>query len=326
MAGGDVIMVTGACGAIGGHVVRRLDRLGHRVVAFDQIGPSRAIASLDGRVPLVIGHVDDLGSILDAVRAHRVTRIIHLARVASPLNDEHPGSLYQVDFGGSVNVLEAARLAGVARAALASSYNIYPRATEPPHGHPTYAPVAEEHPPAPGRPYAIFKWAMEQVALTYARRFDLEVAMVRFSTYYGPERAIRRGTRAADVLNRMILNALEGQPTVVPQGGDQGFDAVYVKDCAQGAVAACLAPSVPSRIYNIGSGAAVTLRDAAQAVRRLVPGAQIEVGPGLEFNPGFGGHYIILDISRARREIGYAPEFDLTRGIADCMEELRTML
>jgi nucleoside-diphosphate-sugar epimerase len=97
------------------------------------------------------------------------------------------------------------------------------------------------------------------------------------------------------------------------------MDAVHVKDCASGCVAAALAPRTPSGVYNIGTGDAPTLAQAAAVLRELAPGASITVGPG--FLPA--KHLCRLDITRARTELGYAPAFSLRTGLADCLDALR---
>jgi len=79
-------------------------------------------------------------------------------------------------------------------------------------------------------------------------------------------------------------------------------------------------------VYNIGGGRPLTLRAAADAVRRVLPSARIEVGPGVAGAPDGQAHHPPLDITRARAEIGYEPQFTLDQGIADCARELAVML
>jgi UDP-glucose 4-epimerase len=231
-----------------------------------------------------------------------------------------------VNLGGTLNVLEAARFAGVDRVVAASTHNIYPRAYGI-YGPPEWRPISEDHPPDPRRPYAVMKLACEYMGRIYAERLGVDFAAVRFASYYGAERAIRRGHKFPDLLNRMILDAVEGVPTVIERGGEQVFDPVYIKDCAHGIVCAALADGPGAgRVYNIGGGQPTAIRAAAQTVCRVLPSARIEVGPGETFSPDGQAHHPPLDISRARREIGYAPQFTLEEGIADCARELAALL
>jgi UDP-glucose 4-epimerase len=316
------ILVTGACGRIGSHVVRQLLQRDIDVVGIDSLVHGGNLGDVTGRVPLAVADVCDLAAVLRVMQTHAVTRVIHLAAALGDHYDTHPWRSYQVNLGGTINVLEAARFAGVERVAAASTHNIYPRAYGE-HGPPAWRPIAEDHAPDPRRPYAVMKLAGEQMGRIYADRFDVDFAAVRFASYYGAERAIRRGSNFPDLLNRMILDAVEGVPTRIERGGDQVFDPVYIKDCAHGVICAALADGPRrGRVYNIGGGSPLRLADAAAVVRRVMPAARIEVGPGL---PDGLGHHPPLDITRARTEIGYAPQFTLEQGVADCAVALRRL-
>jgi UDP-glucose 4-epimerase len=101
------------------------------------------------------------------------------------------------------------------------------------------------------------------------------------------------------------------------------MDCIYVRDLAHAFVLAATAPALPHSAYNIGRGEPVTPAQFAAAVAAAVPGARIEVGPGIDFAPG---HYCALDISRARADFGYHPEWPLAAAIADCVRRVRTLL
>jgi UDP-glucose 4-epimerase len=320
------ILVTGACGRIGSHVVRQLLARGIDVVGIDSVVHAGHLGELSGRLPLRTVDVQDLAGLLRAVTAEKVHRIIHLAAAIGDQYDTQPWGSYQVNLGGTLNVLEAARLAAVERVVAASTHNIYPRAYGV-YGPPEWRPISEDHPPDPRRPYAVMKLAGEYMGRIYAEQMNVDFAAVRFASYYGAERAIRRGNKFPDLLNRFILDAVEGVPTVVDRGGDQVFDPVYIKDCAHGVICATLAPEPrEGRVYNIGGGRPVSLRASADAVGRVLPSARIQVGPGVDGAPGGQAHHPPLDITRAKTEIGYAPQFTLEQGIADCARELTALL
>jgi UDP-glucose 4-epimerase len=316
------VLITGACGRIGSHVVRQLLARGMDVVGVDSVVHAGNLRDQAHRVPLVVVDVQDLGGLLRVMQNKKATRVIHLAAAIGDQYDTQPWGSYQVNLGGTINVLEAARFAGVERVAAASTHNVYPRAYGK-YGPPTWQPISEDHPPDPRRPYAVMKLACEHMGRIYAERFGVDFAAVRFASYYGAERAIRRGNKFPDVLNGMILDGVEGVPTTIARGGDQVFDPVYIKDCAHGVICAALAEGPRAgRVYNIGGGHPIRLADAAAAVQRVLPSARITVGPGL---PEGHAHHPPLDISRARTEIGYAPQFTLEAGIADCAAELRAL-
>ena len=313
------ILITGAAGVVGSHVVRALLEASHTVVAADALPePGPLLGDLDG---LTYRRLDvrDLALVLEVLGSVRPDRVIHLAALVGEWYNRHPLGNHETNVGGTINMLEACRLTAVPRIVLASTWSFYPDFRGTPHGHPRYVPVPEDTPPFPVRPYEIAKYACERYAAWYRELYGLEFAALRFGGYYAAERRFQREARGASPINDMVAAAAAGRPFRLESGGDHGFDAVYVKDCAAGCVAAALAPSTPSGVYNIGTGVAATLSQAASILRELVPGAEISVGPGLL--PA--KHLCCLDITRARTELGYKPRFPLREGLADCLAALR---
>jgi UDP-glucose 4-epimerase len=151
----------------------------------------------------------------------------------------------------------------------------------------------------------------------------MEFSALRFAGIYGPGKQARHGKMS--LRSRLVEDPATGKPVRVPQGGDQLDDMVYVDDVAEALVQAALADRLGFGAYNIASGKGQTIRQFADAVRAVVPGADIEVGPGL--NPlGFDVHYYaIFDISRAREDFGFEPKFDLISGVRDYVERLRSL-
>jgi len=235
--------------------------------------------------------------------------------------NQHPQANEETNVGGTLNMLEACRFSGVERIVLASTWSFYPSFKGTRHGHPHYEPVPETTPPDPVRPYEIGKYACERYAAWYRELHGLEFAALRFGGYYAAERRFQREPRGAGPVNEMLAAMAAGQPYRLDTGGDQGMDLVYVKDCAAGCVAAALAESTPSGVYNIGTGEASTLRQAAVILRDLVPGSDITVGPGLLS----AKHLCRMDITRAKTELGYEPRFALREGLADCLAALRDL-
>lgn len=124
---------------------------------------------------------------------------------------------------------------------------------------------------------------------------------------------------------RIIENAMLGKPFRHPQGAEQKDDFVYNKDTANGIVLACMAKALTHRIFNIGSGKASTLPEFAAAVKRIYPAPEIAIGPGLDFFRRGHNVYSVYDISRAKRELGYSPQYNLEEGVRDYIETMRLL-
>ncbi len=223
---------------------------------------------------------------------------------------------------GMVNVLEAARAFDVTRVVYTSAKGVYgPVLGE--YGAPTYKPVPEDFPKNPKRIYDSAKLMAEQVGLYYQAHMGVDVVVLRFATTYGPGKTARHGKMG--VTSQIVENPANGLPFRLAQGGDEKDDFIYNKDSAHGIYLACTAQNPKSRVYNIGTGVGVTLNDVARVLRKYLPHADIEIGPGLNF---LGMPYpasSVYDISRARAELGYAPQYDLERGIADYLDSLKRL-
>jgi UDP-glucose 4-epimerase len=109
---------------------------------------------------------------------------------------------------------------------------------------------------------------------------------------------------------------------LIPKGRDQRDDMIYVDDIAEGVVLATLKDQPAYSIYNIASGEACTLEDFSSAVRAEIPGADIDIGPGLDFFDMGVNYYCRFDITRARADLGFAPRFPFREGVRDY---IRTM-
>lgn len=315
------ILITGAAGVVGSNAVKQLVAQGVPVAAADAVASPGVLLRGFESVPYHRLDIRDFALLMEVIQKTKPSVIVHLAALVGEWYNEHPHGNHEVNVGGTINVFEAARLSGVSRVVFASTWSFYPQFRGTKHGHPTYEPVPEDTPPHPVRPYEISKYTIERYAYWYRQLHGLEFAALRFGAYYAAERRVQAGGRSVGAINDLLLAVGQGQPYRVKEGGDQGFDAVYVKDCAGAAVAAALAKATPSGSYNIGNGRAVNLHDVAGVVRELVPGAVMEIGPGLL--PA--KHNCALDITRARTELGYEPKYPLREGIADWLKEYRRL-
>jgi UDP-glucose 4-epimerase len=156
----------------------------------------------------------------------------------------------------------------------------------------------------------------------YNRNYGTEFVVLRFSEIYGIGKRARHGTIA--IYGNMIENAMLGAPSIIPRGGDEKVDMVYVKDVANSIVLSCFAHNIKHHVYNIGTGVGYSLEDVAEAIRKIYPGAVFNIGPGLDYL-GFGRAYFVLDISRTKNDLGYIPEFMLEAGVRDYIKSMKKL-
>jgi UDP-glucose 4-epimerase len=314
------ILVTGGAGVVGSYVVRDLVARGDRPLVIDAVLPEAWLREFGGRVEAERADIRDLDGLVRLFERHRVRVVLHLAALTGAASDDEPMVMYGVNMTGTMHVLEAARRTAARRVVMASTRTVYPNFDGTPYGHPTYRPVPEDHWLDPDRPYEVWKHAAERMGRFYTRRFGLEFAAFRFAIYYAAERTAAPGGRAMGLLHAMLAHALRGAPLTVPGGADRVMDCVYVRDLARAFVLAADTPSLRNPAYNIGGGEPVTPARFAAAIAAALPGARIEIGPGPEFAPG---HYCVLDIRRAREDLGFTPAWSLEAGVADCLARAR---
>ena len=296
-------MVTGGLGYVGRHLVARLVRDGERVVSFNRDFAD----SPDPNVTCVQGELFDVPRLVRTFEEHGVERIVHTAAMSHPeLSIDFPVTTFAANVDGTVHLLEAARLAGVRRVVNFSSHCSY--------GHIDADPIPEDAPLHPNTPYGVTKVATELMGSVYRRLYGLEVVSLRVSEVYGP------GNRMHTVLTDMLRAALDGEPYALTEGGDQLVEYIHVEDAADAGIAAATVESLGQDVYNITGDRQVSIAQAADVVRALVPDARIEIGPGRIPTLDRQGRQ---DITAAGRDLGYRPRWSLEDGVRAYADWLR---
>jgi UDP-glucose 4-epimerase len=246
--------------------------------------------------------------------------ICHLAALLPVQCQDNPYLGYQVNVMGTANVLQCARQLNVSRVVFTSSKAAYGEVGGQ-HGHPNYKLLPEGARCHPVNVYDYGKLACEGLGENFARTGGPEFAALRFATIFGPGKVGRHGPMST--VSAIVEDAVAGRPVRLKQGADQGDDCVYVADAGEAiAVVAMHEAPLNNHIYNIGGGRAVPLSEFCDIVRGCVPGADIELGPGLD-PMGFGvAYYSGLDCSRVAEEFDYSPR-DLRVGVQNFVTHLR---
>ncbi|SFW86699.1 NAD-dependent epimerase/dehydratase family protein [Amycolatopsis australiensis] len=306
------VLVTGGSGVNGSWVVRDLVGRGHETAVFENRADTTLIADVVADVEFVVGDVGDPGQLAETVTRLRPDCIIHLAAFVDCERDPHRA--ISVNVGGTASVCAAAVAAGVRRVVYTSSKAVYAPATGE-RGFPGYAPVAEDSELHPTGMYGISKLAAENVMAWYGRNHGLDCVSLRFATIFGPGR-LQRHAGPINTYSSMIELPASGRPFTVDHGGDERDDIIYVLDVADAITTVALAPE-PLRhpAYNVAAGRPVSMREFAAAIRRVIPGAALEVGPGTDPMSMPDPYYMALDGARLEEELGWRPRFDLDRAI-----------
>jgi UDP-glucose 4-epimerase len=316
------VLITGGMGVIGAETSRKFVNEGHRPVVFARHRDDSLIPDILDKIDFEQGDVLDMPRLLQAIKKHHVTHVVHAAAFVGAVSAANPALSIQVNVMGLVNVLEAARALGVQRVVFTSAKGVYGPITGE-YGAPTWKPLSEDLPAKPKRIYDSAKFMGENVCTYYNDNMGVETVSLRFASTYGPGKTARHGPMA--VMSRIVENPANGLPFKLEQGGEDKDDFIYNKDSALGIYLATVAGKVKSRVYNIGTGVGVTLRDFERVIKKHIPNAQMEIGGGLNF---YGFAYPatgVYDITRAREELGYRPQYDLEKGIADYLATLKLL-
>jgi UDP-glucose 4-epimerase len=296
-------LVTGGAGFIGSHLVDALAASGCRVTVLDDLSSGRRanLEAVCGGVRFLQADIRDPDAVAAAVSGCEV--IFHLAAVVSvPKTTEDPLGSAAVNETGSLLLLEAARAARVRRVVFASSSAVY--------GDDPTLPKREEMAPRPLSPYAVQKLAVEHYLRVYTDLFGLASVSLRFFNVFGPRQD--PSSPYSGVISIFMDRALSGAPVLIHGDGRQTRDFVFVGDVVRALIAAAGSPSAPGRVFNVGTGRAVTILGLWAAIAAL-SGAQSAPGHGPP-RPGDVPHSVAA-IDAARETLRFAPQVHLEQGL-----------
>ena len=311
-------LVTGGAGFIGSNLCERLLGGGHAVWALDDLNSFydiaikqrniREIQALAKPFTFVHGDITDRSVLDELFREVKFDQIIHLAARAGVRPSLAEPALYQrVNVEGTVNLLEAARLNGIKKVTIASSSSVY--------GVNAKVPFSEADPIFSAiSPYAASKLACESLGHVYHHIYDMDIAMLRFFTVYGPRQ------RPDLAIHKFAELISAGKSIPVFGDGSTARDYTFVSDTVDG-ILACTTKEFGFEIFNLGESQTVTLSYLIELLENaLGKKAVIERKP---LQPG-DVPITFADISRAKARLGYNPQVKIEQGIPKFVEWFRS--
>jgi len=305
---GKTVVVTGAGGFIGSHLVERLAGEGAHVRALLRYTSRGQRGCLDDVSDEILRETEiTLGDVRDFDAVREITRgadaVFHLAAlIGIPYSYAHPQEVIDTNIIGTSNVLLAAKELGhLERVVLTSTSEVY--------GSAIRVPMDEEHPLQAQSPYSATKIAGDALGLSFARAFGVPVTVVRPFNAYGP----RQSARA--VIPTIITQALTG--SALRLGAlDTTRDFTFVADTARGFIAVASAEAAVGEVVNVGSGTEVSIGEIVRRVAKIV-GRELTVeGDAQRRRPEKSEvSRLLSDSSKAARLAGWTPEVSLDEGL-----------
>src|SRR5215203_2049806 len=287
-------LVTGGAGFIGSHLSEELVRRGHTVRVADSLITGKR-SNLDD-LPEVRFHEGDLAE-LDFARSvvQGCDYVLHQAAIPSvPRSVQDPITSNRANVDATLNVLVAARDAGVKRLVFAGSSSAY--------GNTPTLPKREDMPANPLSPYALQKLVAEQYCQMFTRLYGLEAVTIRYFNVFGPRQD--PGSPYSGVISLFSTALLEGRQPVIYGDGEQTRDFTYIANVVDGVLRACEASDASGEVINVATGGRVSLNELLRTMNGIV-GTNIEA---IYKDPREGDvRDSQADIAKARRLLGYTP-------------------
>jgi UDP-glucose 4-epimerase len=315
--------------SVGAAIARKFAEEGYEVILYD-VAPKKIdyIDEMNKKIKVVKGDVTDLSFFLDTARKYEVEGLVHSAilLMGTPYY-EYPGWWFDVNLGGVKNALEVARMRDLKFVYISSGivYGNRPQTDILKEDDPTpaYWPIPEGSPIIQNNIFYMAQKIMGEImTTTYNNTYGMDTVSTRLGTVWGPgDTHIERMHVAG-----FALYAILGKKYELREGRDHPRDYVYSKNVAHGVYLAYKVRPLKRRVFNITDGRFVRHQEAIDAVKKVMPDAKINLGPGINTEylrtvmPWIVGP---MDITRARTELGYEPPYNLELAVEDYIGWLR---
>jgi UDP-glucose 4-epimerase len=303
-------LVTGGAGFIGSHLAEELLRRGHRVRIADSFitGHRRNLEHLRG-IELVEGDLADAAVADRAVAG--IDYVLHQAAIPSvPRSVKDPLTSNRANIDASLNLLVAARDAGVKRLVYAGSSSAY--------GNTPTLPKREDMAPNPLSPYALQKLVAEQYCQMFTQLYGFETVTIRYFNVFGPRQD--PGSPYSGVISLFSTALLEDRQPIIYGDGEQTRDFTYVANVVDGVLRACDAPGAAGEVINVATGGRISLNELLTTMNRIM-GKSLQA---IYKEPRAGDvRDSQADITKARRLLGYEPSVGLEEGLTRTLQWFR---
>ena len=304
-------LVTGGAGFIGSHLAEELIRRGDHVRVVDNLVTGRRsnLDHLQG-IEFLEGDLADLGVAQRAVDGCDV--VLHQAAIPSvPRSVKDPITSNRANVDGTLNVLVAARDAGVKRLVFAGSSSAY--------GNTPTLPKHEEMPNRPLSPYALQKVIGEEYLKMFTSLYGLETVTIRYFNVFGPRQD--PSSPYSGVISVFATALLENRSPTIFGDGEQTRDFTYVANVVDGVLRACEAPGASGEVINVATGGRISLNQLFQTMRKMI-GASVE--PKYAEPRAGDVRDSQADITKATRLLGYTPTVSFEDGLQRTVDWYRT--
>ncbi|HMG35731.1 MAG TPA: NAD-dependent epimerase/dehydratase family protein [Blastocatellia bacterium] len=305
------VVVTGGAGFVGSNIVRRLLDSSARVIVLDDFytGKENNLPADNPNLEVVRGTVTDFELVRNIVRG--ADRVIHEAARNIIVSTRNPREDYEVNIGGTLNVLLAAREFSTSRVVYASSASVY--------GNPRYLPINEDDATNMLSPYAVSKFAGENYCKAFYESYGLSTSVVRYSNVYGTLQ--RPDNPYCGVIAKFFESAMANEPPRIHGDGEQTRDFTFIDDVVDATLQAAFSSKAEGQVYNVGTGRETTINQLARTIIAIT-GSQVE--PVYVDRRDIDNiRRRVVNIEKIRRELRWVPSITIEQGLRRTYEWLK---
>ncbi|MBM4272753.1 MAG: SDR family oxidoreductase [Deltaproteobacteria bacterium] len=310
-----MILITGGAGFIGSNIAEALLKKGESVRILDNFstGTRKNLPGSSSRLEIMEGDIRDMDTCRRAARG--VDYVLHHAALTSiPRSVEDPLLNNEINITGTLNMLVAARDAGVTRLIFASSCAVYGDTTAPGsrrHRKENNRPLTEKTKPSPLSPYAVSKVVGEEYCRLFSELYHLNTIALRYFNVFGPRQD--PASEYAAVIPKFIATLLRRRQPTIYGDGNQTRDFIFIDDVVRANLLACTAENAAGKVFNVACGRRVNLHELLHELRKIL---KVNITPiHEEARPGDIRHSW-ADISHAEKFLGFVPVCSLHHGLS----------